>query len=83
MQHGPFALPITQYLKPPQVQQFLEETCCLTSHSWLTGKKIGDYRQQQTVKHTKRENNAHVNWDYQPGDKVLLQKDSIFSKTES
>ena len=45
--------------------------------------KIGEYRQQQTDKNPKRENSAHVDWDYQPSDKVLLQKDSILLKTES
>ena len=46
-------------------------------------KKIGEYIQQQTDRNTKRENNARVDWDYQPGDKVLLQKDVILCKSES
>ncbi len=33
----PSALPITRYLKPPQVQPFLDETCSSTFRSWLTG----------------------------------------------
>ena len=45
--------------------------------------KIKEYRQQHTNNNTERESNAHVNWDYQPCDKVLLQKDGILSKTES
>ena len=31
MLHGPFALPITQYQKPHQAQQFLVGSCCLMS----------------------------------------------------
>ena len=46
-------------------------------------KKIGEYRQTQTDKNTERENNACVDWDYQSGDKVLLQKDDILHKSES
>ncbi len=45
--------------------------------------KIGEYRQTQTDKNIRRENLAHVNWNYQPGDKVLLQKYGILCKTES
>ncbi len=45
--------------------------------------KVGEYRQRQTDKNTARENNAHVDLDYQPGDKVLLQKDGILCKLES
>ncbi len=40
MGHGQFALPITQYLKPPQVQPFLDKTCSLTFCLWLTGTKL-------------------------------------------
>ena len=45
--------------------------------------KIGDYRQRQTDHNTRRENASRIDWDYQPGDKVLLQKDGILRKTES
>eukprot|EP00804_Cyclotella_cryptica_P009546 CCRYP_006258-RB/>CCRYP_006258-RB protein AED:0.45 eAED:0.45 QI:0/-1/0/1/-1/0/1/0/96 len=45
--------------------------------------KIGEYRQKQTDKDTRRENASRIDWDYQPGDKVLLQKDGILRKTES
>jgi hypothetical protein len=45
--------------------------------------KIGEYRQKQTDKNTNRENSTRVEWDYQPGDKVLLRKDGILRKTES
>ena len=45
--------------------------------------KIGKYRQKQTDTNTDRENNAHVDWDCQPGNKVLLRKDGILCNTES
>ena len=45
--------------------------------------KIGEYRQRRTDKNTKRENDTRIDWDYQPGDKVLLCKDGILRKTES
>eukprot|EP00804_Cyclotella_cryptica_P025666 CCRYP_002869-RA/>CCRYP_002869-RA protein AED:0.31 eAED:0.40 QI:0/0/0/1/0/0/3/0/247 len=45
--------------------------------------KIGEYRQQQPDKNTKPENASRIDWDYQPGDKVLLRKDGILRKTES
>ena len=44
--------------------------------------KIGEYRQRQTDKSTDREIHGH-DWDYQPGDKVLLIKDGIIHKSES
>ena len=46
-------------------------------------KKIGEYRQLQTDKNTARESNTRIDWDYQPGDKVLLRKDDILRKSES
>ena len=46
-------------------------------------KKIGEYRQHQTDKNTARENNTRIDWDYQPGNKVLLRKDGILRKSES
>ena len=45
--------------------------------------KIGDYRQHQTDLSTERENRTCKDWDYKVGDKVLLRKDSILSKSES
>eukprot|EP00804_Cyclotella_cryptica_P030444 CCRYP_008516-RA/>CCRYP_008516-RA protein AED:0.46 eAED:0.46 QI:0/-1/0/1/-1/0/1/0/96 len=45
--------------------------------------KIGEYRQKQTNRNTQRENDARVDWDYQPGDQLQLQKDGILCKTES
>ncbi len=45
--------------------------------------KREEYRQTQTDRNTERENNSHDDWDDQPGNKVLLQKDSILRKSES
>ena len=36
--------------------------------------KIGEYRQKQTDRNTARENSGRIDWDYQPGNKVLLIK---------
>ena len=46
-------------------------------------KKIGEYRQRQTDKNTARGNTTRIDWDYQPGDKVLIRKDGILRKSES
>ena len=45
-------------------------------------RQTGEYRQRQTDKNTARENNTRIDWDYQPGDKVLLQNDGILRKPE-
>jgi hypothetical protein len=45
--------------------------------------KIGEYRQKETEKNMDREKSAHIDWDYRPGDKVLLRKDSILCKTKA
>eukprot|EP00804_Cyclotella_cryptica_P008123 CCRYP_004608-RA/>CCRYP_004608-RA protein AED:0.48 eAED:0.48 QI:0/-1/0/1/-1/0/1/0/74 len=36
--------------------------------------KIGAYRQQQTDKNTRRENDTQLDWDYQPGEKYCCLK---------
>ena len=46
-------------------------------------KKIREYRQIQSDKNTTRENKTRIDWDYQPGDKVLLRKNGILCKSES
>jgi hypothetical protein len=43
----------------------------------------GEFRQKQMDKNTVKENSGHVDWDYQPGDKVLVIKDGILHKSES
>jgi hypothetical protein len=45
--------------------------------------KIGEYRQKQMDKNSVKENSGRVDWDYQPGDKVLVIKDGILCKSES
>eukprot|EP00804_Cyclotella_cryptica_P005470 CCRYP_002993-RA/>CCRYP_002993-RA protein AED:0.21 eAED:0.21 QI:0/0/0/1/0/0/2/0/293 len=45
--------------------------------------KIGEYRQKQKDKNTRRENASRIDWDCQPCDNVLLRKDGILRKTES
>ena len=45
--------------------------------------KIGKFRQKQTDKNTFKENSGCVDWDYHPGDKVLVIKDGILCKSES
>ena len=42
--------------------------------------QIGDYRQHQTDRSNKRENNKLVDYDYKVGDKVLIRKDGILQK---
>jgi hypothetical protein len=45
--------------------------------------KIGEYRQKQMDKNTVKEYSGCVDWDYQPGNKVLVIKDGILHKSES
>jgi hypothetical protein len=45
--------------------------------------QIGDYRQSQTDRSNKRENNKRIEYDYNVGDKVLIRKDGILRKSES
>jgi hypothetical protein len=45
--------------------------------------KIGEYRQKQMGKNTVKENSGCVDWDYQPGGKVLGNKNGILCKSES
>ena len=40
-------------------------------------KQIGDYRQLQTDRSNKRENDRCIDYDYKVGDKVLIRKDGI------
>jgi hypothetical protein len=74
MQHGPFTLPTIRYLKPPQVQQYLEGICCSTSPTYYIAdwNKIGDYRQRQTDLNTKHENNSRIDNDYKVGGTTYL-----------
>jgi hypothetical protein len=46
-------------------------------------KQIGDYRQHQTDRSNKHENNKCVDYNYKVGDKILIRKDGILRKAES
>jgi hypothetical protein len=46
-------------------------------------KQIGDYRQHQTDRSNKHENNKRVDYDYKVGDKIVIRKDDILRKAES
>jgi hypothetical protein len=76
-QHGPFSLPITQYLKPPQGNMLFDILFVADRH------KIGDYRQCQTDLNMARKNSKRVDYDYKVGDKVLLSQEGILRKAES
>jgi hypothetical protein len=45
--------------------------------------KIREYRQKKMDKNTFKENSGRVDWDFQPGNKVLVIKDGILCKSES
>ena len=45
--------------------------------------KLGEYIQKQMDKNTVKENSGCVDWDYQPGNKVLVIKDGVLCKSES
>jgi len=45
--------------------------------------KIGDYKQSQTDRSNKLENDRRIDYDYIVGDKVLICKDGIPRKAES
>jgi hypothetical protein len=83
MRHGPSALPITWYSKPPQVQPFLDETCSSTFRSWLTGNKIGERRQSLTDRGNQHKNAKLIDYNYKVGNKVLVINEGIFHKAES
>ncbi len=61
----------------------MEEICCLIYLSYLTEKKLGDYRKCQTDQNTIRENSKQIDYDYAVGGKVLILKDAILRKAES
>ncbi len=46
-------------------------------------KQIGDYRQHQTDRSNKYENDKRVDYDYKVGDKIVIRKDGILCKAES
>jgi hypothetical protein len=46
-------------------------------------KEIGEHRQQLTDLNTAQENKGRIDYDYQIGQKVLVQNDGILYKAES
>jgi hypothetical protein len=46
-------------------------------------KQVGDYRQHQTDRSNKRENDKCVNYNYKVGDKIPIRKEGILRKAES
>ncbi len=46
-------------------------------------KQIGDYRQHQTDCSNKCENDKRDDYNYEVGDKILIQTDGILRKAES
>ncbi len=83
-QHGPFALPIIQSLKPLQVRRYLGVTCSSTFRSLPTGTKLeitGNVK--PILVHTARKKSKLVDYDYKVGNKVLLTQEGILCKAES
>jgi hypothetical protein len=80
--HGPFALPITQSLKPLQACNiWMQHALQHPVHSRL--EKIGDCRQCQTYLYMVCNNGMQVDYDYKVGNKVLVKQDGILRKAES
>ena len=46
-------------------------------------KQIGEFRQHQTDRSNKRENNTRVDYDQKVGDRILIHRDGILCKAES
>ncbi len=71
MRHGPFALPITRYLKPPQAQPFWTQhalwhsVCGWLAQNWRT-KAITDQSRQSA------QERSCIDYDYKVRDKILL-----------
>ncbi len=61
--HGPSAIPITRYLKPPQMQPFLDPFVA----DWH---KIGERRQSLTNRGNQSKNAKCIDYDYKVGDRL-------------
>ncbi len=83
MWHGQFALPIIQYLKPHQVQPFLDGDMLFDIPFVAEWHKIREHGQSLTNCSNQQENNWHIDYSYKVGDKVLVEKYSILRKAES
>jgi hypothetical protein len=82
MRHGPSALPITRYLKPPQVQPFFGRGMLFDILFVADWHKIGERRQSLTKCGNQHENAKHIDYDYKVGDKVLVINKGILRKAE-
>jgi hypothetical protein len=82
MRHGPSALPITRYLKPPQVQPFFGRDMLFDIPFVADWHKIGERRQSLTDHGNQHENTKHIDYDYKVGDKVLVINKGILRKAE-
>ncbi len=74
MQHGQFALPITQYLKPHQVQPYFGQVMLVNILFVADWHKIKNYRQSPTDRNNKCKNNSCIDYGYMVRDKVLVEK---------
>ncbi len=83
MQHGPFAVPIIQYLKPHPGAAIFGRDMLFDIPFVADWYKIGEHRQLLTDPNNERENKRCIDYDYKVGDKVLVIKDGILCKSES
>jgi hypothetical protein len=82
MRHGQFALPITWYLKPPQVQPFFGCDMLFDILFVADWHKIGERRQSLTDHCNQPKNTKRIDYDYNVGYKVLLINEGILRKAE-
>jgi hypothetical protein len=83
MRHGQFALPITRYLRPPQVQPFFGRNMLFDILFVADWHKIGGQRQSLTDCGIQRKNAQCIDFYYKVGDKVRLINEGILRKAES
>ncbi len=77
MQHRQFALPITGYLKPPQVEPFFGCNMLFDIPFVADWHKIGEWRQSLTNCGNQRKNAKRIDYNYKVRDKVLLINEGI------
>jgi hypothetical protein len=81
--HGPSSLPITRYLKPPQVQPFFGQDMLFNIPFMADWRKIGERRQSLTNRGNQRKNAKCIDYNYKVGDKALVINEGILRKAES
>ena len=82
MGHRPSALPITWYLKPPQVQPFFGQDMLFDIPFVTDWHKIGERRQSLTDHGNQPENTKRIDYNNKVGDKVLFINKGILRKPE-